>query len=253
MNKLCFTAWAILAACSAFAREPLEDIVRADYPVSSKVAITLRVAEGTVHIYGSNEDLIKVTAIKKAYTKERLDRIKVDVAINGDRAVIETTFPPKPQGLSIADRSGTVDYILLVPQTCSLAQVEVENGEVIVEGLRGDGLNVRLTNGRILAKNCFAPTDLVLGRGGLDVGFNWWEDRAFEVKAQSTYGDLLVALPKNALARFDAATGDGWIRNSFNKEQQNDARTLQWSKGDDPSVTITLRAQSGNIRIDNIY
>ncbi|MDQ6859622.1 MAG: DUF4097 domain-containing protein [Verrucomicrobiota bacterium] len=244
----------LVAFASAAAKQPLEQIERKDYPVTANVALTLRLADGTVHIYGSDQNVIKLTAIKKAYTQERLDQIKVGVTVNGDAATIETTFPANPGGLSLADRSGTVDYVLLVPQTCTIKLLEVENGEVIVEGLRGDGVNVRLTNGRILAKNCFTTTDLTLARGGVEVAFYWWESRAFDVKAQSTSGDVHVALPKNANARFDAATGDGWIRNQFVKDETNgDARALQWTMGEEAANTITLRAQSGNIRIENIY
>ncbi|MFL6568732.1 MAG: DUF4097 family beta strand repeat-containing protein [Chthoniobacterales bacterium] len=250
-----FAALLLIVSSTAFGKQPLEDIQRADYPVPPNVAITLRLGDGTVHIYGSGDNVIELTAIKKAYTKERLDAIKVNVTVNGQNAAIETTLPPKAQGLGLEDRSGTVDYVLLVPQNCSLKSIEVENGEIILEGIRGDGVNVGLTNGRMLAKNCFAPTNLTLGRGGVDLAYGWWEDgRSFAVNAQSKNGDIHVALPKTAGARFDATTGDGWIRNDFAKDEGNDdARSLQWTMGEDPTVSFTLRTQSGNLRIDKPY
>jgi DUF4097 and DUF4098 domain-containing protein YvlB len=246
----------LVCACStAAAKQPLEDIVRSTYPVAPNVRLSLRLAEGTVHIYGSDEPAIKVTAIKKAYTQERLDAIQVNVTINGDEAAIETVFPPKPKGLSIADRSGTVDYTLLVPQTCTITKLEVENGEIVVEGIRGEGLSASLTNGRIRAVNCFTSTELTLGAGGLDIYYFWWEQRSFPVTAQTRQGDIRVALPHNSAARFDAGTENGWIRNQFDPERQQEgtAQSLEWILGLDPTSEIKLRAQSGNIRIENIY
>lgn len=245
----------LLALGSALAKQPLEETMRQDYPVTPNVRLTLRLADGTVHIYGSDEPQIKLTAIKKAYTKERLDAIQVNVTVNGDEAVIDTVLPPKAKGLSTADRSGTVDYTLLVPQTCTLTKVEVENGEIIVEGLRGEGVGASLTNGRIRVVNCFAATDLKLGAGGLDVYYFWWEQRSFPVTAESRSGDIRVSLPEDSAAHFDITTQNGWIRNQFDPERQlsGNAQSLDWILGIDPTSAIKIRAQSGNVRIENIY
>src|SRR5437879_551875 len=112
-----------LFAAIASGKEPLEAVEQKSLAVAGDVQITLHLGAGTVHIYGSDENVIRITAMKKAYTKERLDGIKVEVAVTGDTADITTTFPPKPKGLSIADRSGTVDYMLIVPQSCTLKEV----------------------------------------------------------------------------------------------------------------------------------
>ncbi len=135
-----------LACSNAVGKQAFEHIVENTYPVVPNVRLSLRLGDGTVHLYGSEEPAIKVTAIKKAYTKERLDAIQVNVTVNGDEAVIDTVLPPKTPGLSTADRSGTVDYTILVPQTCTITKLEVENGEIIVEGIRGEGLSASLTN-----------------------------------------------------------------------------------------------------------
>jgi|SRR5947209_12006352 len=243
-----------LFALSAAGKEALENIQQNEYPVSPNTTFTLRLGEGTVHVYASNENIVKLTAIKKAYTQERLDGIKVDAQVSPDAVEIVTTFPPKPHGLTTADRSGTVDYILLVPQTCTIKEIAVDDGEVIVEGMRGGGLDVRLTNGRILTKNCFCSTNLTLGRGGIDIGYLWWEPIAFSVNAQSTNGDVRVGLPSTASAQFQATTADGWIGNQFAADgENNDAHTQDWTMGNAPNATFNLRAQSGNLHIEKIY
>jgi hypothetical protein len=245
----------VLVSSSASGKQVLEHIVASTHAVVPNVRLSFRLGDGTVHIYGSDEPALKVTAIKKAYTQERLDAIQVNVTVNGDEAAIETVVPPKAPGLSTADRSGTVDYTVLVPQTCTITRLEVENGEIIVEGIRGEGLSASLTNGRMRAVNCFTPTDLVLRSGGLEIAYFWWEQRSFPVSAQTRQGDMRVALPKDSAARFDAATENGWIRNQFDPERELDgkAQAYEWILGIDPTSEIKLRAQSGNVRIENIY
>jgi len=257
MRHLLLVALLMSTSGSALAKQPLEETITKEYPVTANLRLTLHLTDGTVHIYGSDQNVIKLTAIKKAYTKERLDAIKVDVTVNGDSAVIETVFPPKPTGLSIADRSGTVDYSLLVPQTCTISELTVENGEILVDGISGEGVNVRLTNGRIAARNCFSATNLTLANGGLEILYYWWEQRSFDVTAESRNGDIRIALPKNSDVRFDAATGNGWIRNRFLKdEQEHDggaSQTRRWTMGAAPTGEIKIRADSGNVRIEDVY
>jgi type 1 fimbria pilin len=245
----------VLACSSTSGKQPLEETIRSTHPVVATARLTLRLTDGTVHIYGSDEPAIQITAIKKAYTQERLAAIQVNVTVEGEDATIDTVLPPKAKGLSTADRSGTVDYTLLVPQTCTLTQVTVENGEIAIEGIRGDGVTASLTNGRIRAVNCFAPTTLRLGAGGLDLGYFWWEQRSFPVDVETRNGDIRVALPESSAASFDAATKNGWIRNQFDpeREQEGTAQSMEWILAIDPTSEIKLRAQSGNIRIENIY
>ncbi|MDQ6623082.1 MAG: DUF4097 domain-containing protein [Verrucomicrobiota bacterium] len=249
-------AFLALTSTVAQAAPALEEIVRHDYPVTPRVALSMTLPDGTVHIYGSPKNEIQMTAIKKAYTQRRLDGMKINVNISGDNASIETQILPKPQGLSLADRSGTVDYTLIVPQTCTLAGLEVENGEVIVEGLRGDAVNIRLTSGRITAKNCFSPTQITLGNGAMDLLYYWWEERPFSLLAETKNGDIRFAVPKNSSLRLDASTASGWVRNQFTKDEtkpDGDGRSLQWTMGDAPTGQARLRAGRGNIRIEYIY
>src|SRR3954469_9982264 len=114
---------------------PLMEKFEQTYPVPADAEITVRNTDGTIYIYASEENELKIVARTKAYSRERLDAISVQVSIQGSKATIDTKFPPRPKGLSLHDRSGTVDYVIVVPQRCTLAQVELTTGEILVEGL----------------------------------------------------------------------------------------------------------------------
>ena len=239
------------AVCGAI----VEDTIDRVYDLNGATAVSIRNTDGRIHVYGSDTAQLRIKAVRRAFTKERLEAIKVEVAIKGDTAAIETIYPPAPPpGSILADRSGTVDYTILVPDTCALSKVELANGEVVIEGMRGTAIDARLGNGLIYLSNCFSATRASLGQGGLEVLYGWWEALAFTLSAEVGKGDLRLALPVEASLHLDAATTEGHIRNNFATEETlGDARTLDTKIGGDGSTTFRLRTTRGNIRIGKTY
>jgi hypothetical protein len=91
---------------------------------------------------------MRVQAIKGAYAAGRLKQIVVNVSVRPGSVSIETSFPSKPNW-GLLDRSGTVEYTIVVPQTANISQLELGNGEFLVEGMRGQRLHAQLESGRI--------------------------------------------------------------------------------------------------------
>lgn len=233
-----------------FAAPPLQDTVERTEPISADANVSVRNTDGTVSIYGSDKAELKIVARKKAYSKARLDGIEINVEIHGDSVVIDTIYPPKATSWSFADRSGTVDYMIVVPQTCAISQIEVGDGAIVVQGMRGPTLTARLTNGRIRTQDCFSTTHLQVENGGMEVVHGWWEEKPFSLLAEIRNGDIALVLPKISAARVDAATVAGWVRNGFaEKEAQDSGKALKTDIGEQPTAEFTLRSGSGNIRI----
>jgi len=246
---------AFLLASHAGAAAALEETFEQVQKVGANATLTLNNADGLVYIYGSDANEIRITAVKKAYSRERLDGIKINVAIDGDAVVIDTVFPPAPSGLSLRDRSGTVDYTILVPQSCTLSRIELANGEIIIEGMHGATISAQLTNGRMLLRDCFSATRLALTNGGIDLFYTWWDTRAFSISVQMENGNLGVALPPDASLQLNAASLTGNVTNKLyeEKSQRADRKNLSAAIGTNPSVVFDLRTTSGNIRIQPAY
>ena len=243
----------LLAALPLDATETLEEITEDVYELSATGSLTIRNGDGRIYLYGSDGNELRVKVIRKAFSQERLDALKPSVTINGDEAVIETAFPPKPEGWSTSDRSGTVEYMINVPQHCTITKAELENGEILIDGMRGPALEARVTNGRIHARNCFTAARLAVDRGGMDIGYGWWERRAISLLAEIATGNIRVAVPPDANVRLDAQTVNGNLQSRFAEPGENLGRTLQTTLGEDISGEFTLRAVNGNIRIDKSY
>jgi hypothetical protein len=256
INKAGLLLCTLLAAICSDARAGgiEEETNEAVYPVGPHPTLTVRNTDGRVFVYGSEAGEIKVKAYKRAFTKERLQQIKANVSLEGNAMTIDTFYPPAANGL-FADRSGTVEYTILVPQDCAVAKVELSQGEIQVHGIRGPAINLQLTRGRMSLKSCYAPMQISLGTGGIDVSYDWWENLAFPLNANVGEGDVTLQFPPTAALRLDAATQNGHIRNYLVPSEQRgeDVQKLQTTLGGGSDVLFTVRTANGNIRLGKPY
>lgn len=255
INKAALLACIFLAAiCNGVRAGGVEEeTTETTYSVGANPTLTVRNTDGRIFVYGSEAGEIQVKAYKRAFTKERLAQIKANVSLEGDAMTIDTYYPPAPQGL-LADRSGTVEYTILVPENC-IAKVELAQGEVQVHGLRGTGVDVKLTRGLINLKSCYAPMQLSLGTGGVDVSYDWWESLVFPLQADVGEGDITLQFPPTAALRIDAATQSGHVRNYLLPDEQHgeDVQKLETTLGGGSDVLFTVRTRKGNIKLGKPY
>jgi hypothetical protein len=163
-------------------------------------------------------------------------------------------LPPRTGALS--DRSGTVDYIIVVPQTVKVAQLELVNGEIFVEGLRnGGGAKAHLVNGWLGGHNCFGNLDLSVESGRLDVAYDWWENHEFAIKAFNTRGNIRAVFPSDASLNLSATATEGRIANGFDSKKTSSGEIVHSVAeviGPEAEVAVSLEARRGNIRIDKM-
>ena len=164
---------------------------------------------------------------------------------------IETTFPREPTW-GLLDRSGTVDYTIVVPDTASISRLELANGEVSVEEMRGQSVHARLGTGRLFAHNCFSNVDVTMGHGSLTLAYEWWEPGKFSVQTNIADGNAWAFLPSDAAFHLIAETAHGKIASDFvaQDEHRGQAMTkvevLVHGGGE---AQIKIQATEGNIKI----
>ena len=237
---------------TASAVEPLEDVVVQKYDVDADATLSVANTDGSICVYAAETQQIVVQAIRKAYTSERLEKIVVDVKATRSSVAITTSFPPRKNALS--DRSGTVEYIIVVPQTTRVTQLELVNGELLVEGLRGGSATAHLVNGWMCGHNCFGDLNFNLETGRIDLAYDWWENSTFSIKASSARGNVRATLPSDAAVNLNATALEGRIWNGFDpKARPGDViHSVATVIGTDAETAISLEARRGNIRIEQI-
>ena len=164
---------------------------------------------------------------------------------------IETIYPPD-SAIGFSDRSGTVDYVIVVPQTIRISKLELTNGEVQLDGIRSEEAHAQLGSGRLFAHNCFGNLDLNLKSGNLAIAYEWWEDLAFSIRANIQDGNAFAYIPTDAAFHLIAHTATGKIANDFEEKEQRRAEAV--SKIDvlvsgGGKTTFQFETQDGNIKI----
>ena len=231
--------------------EVLEDVIEKTYAVEPTVEFRIRNEDGSIFIYGSDVPEVKMQAIKKAYNRDRLAKIAVNVSAQPGEVSIETQYPPKPKW-GWFDRSGTVDYVIVLPWTCHISLLEMGNGEVLVDGMRGGLIRANLGNGRMFGHNCFSDLFLSVANGGLDIVYDWWETHKFSVNAQIENGNVRVLIPGEAAFHLSAASVTGHVASEFMEQEQR--REEGVSKIDalvngESDIEVKIHADDGNIKI----
>ena len=255
-RKIFATAFAavITALAPANAVEVLEETIEQKYELDPDATLSISNTDGSIQVYAAESSEIFIKATRKAYTAERLKGIVVDVQATRKTVAISTTFPPRKNALS--DASGTVDYIVIVPQAIKITRLELENGEVTVEGLRGGSAKARVTNGWITGQDCFADLDLSTETGRLDVVYGWWESHKFTVKGSSVGGIVRAFLPSDASVILNASCGTGRVINAFSAEKTgatDTVRSMNTVIGSSAEAVIELKTARGDIQIHKSY
>ena len=126
----------------------------------------------------------------------------------------------------------------------------------MVTGLRnGSSARAHLVNGWLAGHNCFGDIDLSVETGRLDVGYDWWENHEFAIKAASTHGNIRAIFPSDASLNLSASATEGRIANGFqsSKTTSNDViHSVAEVIGPDAQAVVSLEARRGNIRIDKL-
>jgi hypothetical protein len=241
----------LLAGCGSEVERIVEQTVEQNYKIDPSARVSIRNTDGSIRLYGADTAEVKVQAVKKAYSKDRLDKIVIDVGAQPASISIDTIYPPKPK-LGLADRSGTVDYVIVVPQSCTISRLELSNGEILIEGMRGRDVRASLVNGHLVNRNCFGDQHVFVANGTLDIGYDWWEKRKFLVDAKIVHGNARAFIPGEASFHLLATADDGNVASDFNPREARHGDSLQKidTVVNGPSdVELQIHATNGTVKI----
>jgi hypothetical protein len=256
MNGIACQAGLVLSLCTLLCgcgapAEPMEQTVKQTHRIDPHAEIDITNRDGSIQVYGSDQPELYVEATKKAYTKKRLDGIAINLAAQRHSVSITTTFPARKEW-GFSDRSGTVDYVVLVPAGATISRLELENGEILVSGMEGDAVRATLGSGRLFARNCFANMHFRVGTGALALIYDWWEQRKFSVEATIQDGKASATMPGDASFHLVAESPNGRITNDFADQEQRNESTSQKTDmvaGETPNAEMKIRAHNGNIQV----
>lgn len=248
-----FVALLLLNGCGGAGHRVLEEVVEKVYAVEANANVSIQNRDGAILVYGSESNEVRVRSLKRAYSQERLNQIAVDVSTKPGGVSIVAKAPPQPKW-AFSDHSGTVDCTIVVPTTASISALDLHAGEVLLDSLRGPEVRARLNDGRIFVRNCFTNLDVIVNRGTLTLGYDWWEQRKFSAQVNVAQGNAWIFLPTEAAFHLVADAWHGKIANDFNNIPLSANSSTRKMKIDQiinggGSAKIEVRVDKGNIKI----
>jgi hypothetical protein len=240
-----------LIGCGPANDRVMEETIEQSFKIEPTASISIKNVDGSIHVYGAPANEMTLQATKRAYTANRLKQLAVNVSVRPNSVAIQTNPLKKPKWDGF-DRSGTVDYTIVLPDTASISGLELANGEVSVEGMRGQNVQARLETGRLVERNCFSNVDVAVARGTLTLAYEWWEPGKFSVHAKIAAGNAIAFLPGDAVLHLIAETVHGKIASDFapDAERRSEPTTkIDMSVNGGGDIGINVDASEGNIKV----
>jgi DUF4097 and DUF4098 domain-containing protein YvlB len=216
----------------------------ATYPLAPDGRVRLKNINGRARITGWDRGEVKIEAVKRAHTQQRLDEVSIEVQATADSVEIKTVYPSSELNFERGSRNNpaAVDYVLTVPRTARLESIELINGPLELDALAGE-VRAALVNGRLMARNLAGDARLTTVNGRLEAEF----DRlgAGTVNLSSVNGEVVARLPADADATVRASTVHGRIENDLGLPVRRGRYIGQ-------SLAGQLGAGSGRVKLDNV-
>ena len=243
----------LLNGCGGADDTVLQEVFEKAYKVEPNASISIHNQDGAIMVYGSDVNEMRVRCLKKAYSHERLNQIAIEVSTQPNAISMIVKVPPRPKW-TFQDLSGTIDCIIVVPATASISALDLNAGEVFLDGMQGREVHARLGDGRIFARNCFTNLDLTMKRGTLTLAYDWWAEAKFSAQVNVGQGNAWVFLPSDAAFRLLARTAHGKIANDFNDiplTANSSAREMKIDQviNGGRLTTINVQVDRGDIKI----
>jgi hypothetical protein len=204
-----FLAFAIQAHASDWQESETEEMHQT-YPLSASGTLELENINGSVRISAWDREEVKLDAIKRADSKERLQEVEIRIDAGKDLLSIRTEYANHDHR-HVHDNPGSVEYTLTVPRNARLDEIKLVNGDLDVEGVSG-GVRASCVNGRLSARNLGGRTELSTVNGRLEASV---ERLSSPLEVSSVNAAVLLTLPSDAKADVRASTVSGSISNEF--------------------------------------
>jgi DUF4097 and DUF4098 domain-containing protein YvlB len=219
LGLLVLVALALTAADAgrAQSRPEVTEEFHQTYSLAGGGRVGLSNINGSVKVLAWERNEVKVDAVKRAYTQERLSEAKIKVDAAPSRVRIETEYPE----YRWSDRDGqrhenpaSVEYTLTVPRGAIIDEIDLVNGGLTIEGVAGS-VHASSVNGRVVARGLTGTVNLSVVNGRLEASLDRLNESG-TVTLSAVNGPLVVTIPSDSNAVVHADTVHGQITNDFN-------------------------------------
>jgi DUF4097 and DUF4098 domain-containing protein YvlB len=186
------------------------------YPLSPTGLVSIANINGDVRIGVWDQNEVKVDAVKRAYQRERLSEVTIDVVNTADSVRIKTKYPEHNLTFSRRDRENnpaSVEYTLTIPRKARIEGAELVNGSLDIQGVEGD-VHASLVNGQVKASGLSGEVKLSTVNGSVEANVARLDNEK-GISLNSVNGSIVLIVPASVSAQVKANTLHGGITNDF--------------------------------------
>jgi DUF4097 and DUF4098 domain-containing protein YvlB len=208
MTRTHVAAFAVIAALAApmsAAAQQIEERVDRTIPFQPGGTLVLKTFSGDVRITGTDRNEVVIHAVRRA-TRERLDRIQLEIETTGDTVRIDAN---SRGGRERRENNNVVetDFEIQVPRQINL-DLTTFSAPIVATGITGR-LDIGGFSSRVRLTNVTGPIKAKTFSGAVEIETRGWRDGdALDVNTFS--GDIDLRLPESARAdlSFNSFSGD---------------------------------------------
>src|SRR5436309_6315706 len=230
---------------------PANEVIEQTYKVLPNASVRIANPRGSVTIRDADASEVRMRAVKSASGAAQLKDITVDVTSEPGDVLIKTAFP-RQKKLPLFAGTSAVDYTLSVPHSARIARVDVDDGNVSIEGIQNADVRANVVNGQLEVRNCCGDLKVAVVNGALNLSYGLCEGPYFSADAQVLNGNARLSIARGASLRVRAETLNGRITNNMapNVELSGQAsRKAEMSFGNGRRSDLSVRVTSGDITI----
>ena len=230
---------------------PADEVIEQSYKVNADASLRITNPRGSIAIRGADTSEVRMRAVKHAASAAQLKDITVNVTAEPGDILIKTAFLRQKKQPFFAG-SSSVDYTLVVPRTARIARVDVDDGNVSIDGIQSSDVRANVVNGHVEIRNCCGDLKVTVANGALDLFFGRCEGPYFSADAQVLNGNAQLSIARGAALRVRGETLNGKIANDVGPMVGLNGqvlRTIDLPLGNGRRSDLTLRVTSGDITI----
>ena len=250
MNKLMTNVVGIGFLSMGFVMPAIADMdkINKSFEVSRDSHLNLSNINGSVSISAWDKNIIEVTAVIETDNERDRERISIIMDNNSRGVNVETKY----ENNSSWNRhnSGSVSYTVMVPKEANLSQIELVNGSLSIENVKGE-VSVELVNGSMVAKGMAGNSEVSSVNGSIKVHYASADDALSRIELETVNGSVKLYLPEDVSASVDVETMHGSIKNDFGLRSDKQMFIGKELHGDIGSgdVKISIESVNGSVKL----
>ncbi|MBV8206782.1 MAG: DUF4097 family beta strand repeat protein [Acidobacteria bacterium] len=217
LGALLGTVLALLFSAYAHAQEFTEEFHHS-YPLAANGSVDISNLNGTVRITGSDTNQVKVDAIKRADSKQKLDDAQIEVESSPNDFELRTRYHEHDSWFGEYHNPASVDYTISVPHNARL-HAHVVNSRLEISGVSGE-VRASTVNGQVTASGLMSSAEVTTVNSRAEATFDQLPASG-HVKVSSVNGSAIVVIPANANAEVRAHSVNGSIHSDFNLQVEH--------------------------------